>query len=153
MPRREDIINSALYCPSVDTSIHPAEITEVPNDIAYIPNTLTLREIESLLGMTSEVPLVEHLTNFVLDIADIEQNPFTTTQRLGLLFEVLDPSCYMPERRMVCIYPNIEVNLKDRDKFSKAIDLIASFKYVKWRLASPRQWHNDCILVEGVFKK
>lgn len=153
MPRGEGIISRALYGPSVNISIHPGEIVEIPDDVPLLTHPLSLRELEGLLGMTSEFPLVERLIDLVLDSIDIRQDPFITTQRLGLLFEVLDPSCYMPERSLSRVYPNIEVNLKDITKFSKSIDLIASFKYVKWRLASPRYWHDNCILVEGVFKK
>lgn len=154
------------------TNIHPGRFANIPSDVLDVPldirpgvitedlhgflspvHSLSLREIEGLLGMTSEVPLVEHLTDLVLNATDIEQNPFITTQRLGLLFEVLDPSCYIPERSLSHVYPSIEVDLKDKANFIKAIDLISSFKYVKWRLSSPRYWRGNCISVEGVFKK
>lgn len=133
--------------------IRPGVVTPYFSDIFSPVQSLSLRELEGLLGMTSEFPLVERLTEFVLSMADIEQDPLVTTQRLGLLFEVLDPSCYIPERSFSHVYPSIEVDLKDSDKFIKVIDLISSFKYVKWRLSSPRYWRGNCISVEGVFKK
>lgn len=133
--------------------IEPGVATPYFSDIFTPVQALSLREIEGLLGMTSEFPLVERLMDLVLDSIDIGQDPFITTQRLGLLFEVLDPSCYIPERSFSHVYPSIEVDLKDSDKFIKVIDLISSFKYVKWRLSSPRYWRGNCISVEGVFKK
>lgn len=148
--RIEQYSNGMLDTP---LDIRPGVVTPYFSDIISPVQALSLRELEGLLGMTSEFPLAERLIDLVLDSIDIEQDPFITTQRLGLLFEVLDPSCYMPERSFTHVYPSIEVNLKDGAKFTKAIDLASSFKYVKWRLASPRYWYKNCISVEGVFKK
>lgn len=152
MPRiRIEQCSNGMFDAHLD--IRPGVVTPYFSDIFSPVQSLSLRELEGLLGMTSEFPLVERLIDLVLDSIDIGQDPFITTQRLGLLFEVLDPSCYMPERSFAHVYPSIEVDLKDGAKFTKVIDLISSFKYVKWRLASPRYWRGNCISVEGVFKK
>lgn len=152
MPRiRIEAYTDGEFDAPLDT--RPGVCTPYFSDIFTPVQSLSLRELEGLLGMTSEFPLVERLMDLVLDSIDIGQDPFITTQRLGLLFEVLDPSCYIPERSFSHVYPSIEVDLKDSDKFIKVIDLISSFKYVKWRLSSPRYWRDNCISVEGVFKK
>lgn len=141
-----------------DRVIRPGVIDEDLDDWAPPPPTytseLTLASIENMLGLRSNVDIVDNIKNYITsNLTSInEANKSEIESKVDRIIEALGRNNYMPTRRVYRTPPTHIVNLND-ESVEKFIKILSKCSYIKWRLASPIYWGKDHIGLEGVFKR
>ena len=116
--------------------------------------SITLASLEYMLGMRSNVDIVDHIKSYIMsNLTSIDEtNKSEIESKIDRLIEALGRNNYMPTRRVYRTPPTHIVNLDD-ESLEAFINKISKCSYIKWRLASPIYWGWDNIGLEGVFRR
>ena len=116
--------------------------------------SITLASLENMLGMRSNVDIVDHIKSYIMsNLTSIDEtNKSEIESKVDRLIEALGRDNYIPTTRVYRTPPTHIVNLDD-ESLEKFINKISKCSYIKWRLASPMYWGIDHIGSEGVFKR
>ena len=116
--------------------------------------SITLASLENMLGMRSNVDIVDHIKSYVMsNLTSIDEtNKSEIESKVDRIIKALGRDNYMPTRRVYRTPPTHIVNLDD-ESVEAFINKISKCSYIKWRLASPIYWGWDNIGLEGVFKR
>ena len=116
--------------------------------------SITLASLENMLGMRSNVDIVDHIKSYVMsNLTSIDEtNKSEIESKVDRIIKALGRDNYMPTRRVYRTPPTHIVNLDD-ESVEAFINKISKCSYIKWRLASPIYWGWNNIGLEGVFKR
>lgn len=118
------------------------------------PSTITLADVENMLGMSSTVDIINNIKGYIMgNLSSIDEGAKGEVDtKIDRIIEALGRGNYIPTRRIHRTPPSHIVYLDDKS-VEQFINKMSKCSYIKWRLASPIYWGVDHIGFEGVFKR
>lgn len=116
--------------------------------------TITLADIEDMLGMSSTVDIINNIKNYIMSNLSCQDEDIKNvlSAKVDRIIEALGRANYTPTRRPYRVPPTHVVYLDDVS-VEQFLKKLSKCSYIKWRLASPIYWGVNHIGFEGVFKR